>query len=317
MARSWQQFICTCAAGALTIGGFGCTAGLNGNTTLADALQQLAGSAQTIPGLNQLTIADLVSGFEAFASNLRNGVANGLSEEQIASLEDLQNQLDSGAINEDDFASNVEELIGSDHPFADFGGPGFFGGPFGHGHGRGHFLINLLDLTEAQQTQADAIFESLHDDIHAMREAAHDEILALLTEEQRAMLEDFRDGRHDRWSDGADDASDDADDGKSADQASGRGRGRGPGHPGGPFGFGRPGFGVLIDLLELTEEQQTQIAAIRTALRTNVANRHQQARDEFRAILTPEQIAILDEFKAAHDHDDSDDADSANDDSTE
>ncbi len=46
--------------------------------------------------------------------------------------------------------------------------------------------------------------------------------------------------------------------------------------------------------LELTEDQQTQIETIRSELRDAVEARHQQARDEFRAILTPEQLAILD-----------------------
>lgn len=58
----------------------------------------------------------------------------------------------------------------------------------------------------------------------------------------------------------------------------GRGRQGGIGRPGGPGGPGRGGRGNPLCALDLTEEQQTQIAAI-----------HHKAQDEIEAILTPEQ----------------------------
>ena len=56
----------------------------------------------------------------------------------------------------------------------------------------------------------------------------------------------------------------------------------------------------FADELQLTDDQETAIAQIHSDLLAAVETRHQQARDEFRAILTSEQLAILDEIEAQH-----------------
>ena len=48
----------------------------------------------------------------------------------------------------------------------------------------------------------------------------------------------------------------------------------------------------------MTDDQQAAIEKIRTDLQDAVQARHQQARDEFRAILTADQLTLLDQAEA-------------------
>ena len=66
--------------------------------------------------------------------------------------------------------------------------------------------------------------------------------------------------------------------GAARGRGSGGGRQGGIGRPGGPGGPGRGGRGNPLCALDLTDQQQTQIAAI-----------HQKAQEEVEAILTAEQ----------------------------
>jgi len=109
-----------------------------------------------------------------------------------------------------------------------------------------------------------------HEDIDALRDAAHEEIRALLTEEQLAMLDELAP----------------------------------PMRAGMPFPMPRPhmGFGNhggfaqdrFAEELQSTEEQEAAIDAIRTELEEAVRARHEQARDEFLALLTDEQLEQID-----------------------
>jgi Spy/CpxP family protein refolding chaperone len=253
--------------------GAGCGSGITGDMTLSEALSALSDTVASDPVLNQLTVSDLVQGFQDFAQQTAgDGLTAQLTSDQQAQLEDLQNQFDNGDITAEEFADQVMDIIGDVAPGHAFAGRGMLGGPF-----RGHSSMSpqdALDLTDEQIEQAKEIFDHLHDDIGTLRENAHEQILALLTEDQRATLDELQStpfGKH----------------------RPGR---MGPG--GGLIELGGFGLPLLADELSLTEEQQAAIEQIRTDLRIAVEVRHQQARDEFRAILSEEQLAKFDEMEA-------------------
>lgn len=252
----------------LAISGFavqGCGTGLTLDSTLGDVL-------------NVLTSGDLASAFDAFlsAAGSRGG---GLSQDQIAAIEDLQAQLDAGTLDAAGFSDAVDRILGDRAAGMAFGGFGMGGGPFGMHHPRP--LGDLLDLTEDQQAQADAIFMDLHSNIDDLRMLAQEDIRAELTDEQLAILDSMKPA----------DAM-----GGGASARPHRGMRPGPGGPGGPGSF----EAHLAELLDLTEDQQAAIDAIRQQLRDDVQAAHEAAREAFRAILTDEQLATLDDFEAAH-----------------
>jgi Spy/CpxP family protein refolding chaperone len=255
--------------------GAGCGSSITGDMTLSEALSALSDAVAANPVLNQLTVSDLVQGFQDFAQQtVGDGFAAQLTSEQQAQLEDLQNQFDNGDITAEEFADQVMNILGDLGPGYAFVGRGMMGGPF-----RGQSFTspqNALDLTDEQAAQAKGIFDQLHDDLDTLRKDAHDQILALLTSDQLTTLEDLQSKS---WSFGGPEF----------------GRMRPGGPPIEPDGFGLP---LLGDELSLTDEQQAAIEQIRTNLRNAVEARHQQARDEFRAILTEEQLAKLDEMEA-------------------
>ena len=170
-------------------------------------------------------------------------------------------------------------------PFCMPGGPGPGGGPEGH-------LAELLQLTQDQQTQADAIFTETRTDIDTLHTDAWDQIRALLTDAQAAELDAL---------------------GPPGPPPGGPGGHMG-GHGHGPGGLpppppppGAPGTDRAQALLEwltkeldLTTDQQASIKTILDNLETSVQARMDQAKADFRAILTAEQAAILDEIEAAH-----------------
>jgi len=241
----------------------------------------------------QLTTAPTVDGFQDFAGGATtSGDATGanarLSEQQIQQLEDLQAQFQSGALTEAEVAEQAQAIIGDIAPDRAFAGFAFFGGPFG-GRFQGE-RADLLNLTDEQRAQAQRIFQQLHDDIRTLRQNARDAILNVLTEEQRAQLRQIRENRpglghfvrqfarhHGR---GARNHEDDNGIGASRTDMM-------------PF----PLLNRLAQRLILTDDQRTQIERILTDLRAAVRARHQAARDAFRAILTPDQLAILDNME--------------------
>lgn len=278
---------------AITSGG---CSGITPEMTLSQALQTLSQN----PLLNQITVGDLVQAFRDFTAS--NGHGPNLSDDQLKQIEELQAQLDAGQITRDEFESKVRDIIGDAAPGMAFGGFGFFGSPFGH-----HFegpLSGDLALTDEQQEQAREIFSAAHDDIAALRKEAHDNILNnVLTQEQRDTLAQIQEQfpRFGNWNEPLDNAR------------GGRGHG-GFGGPGGPGNGPRPGMGFgprpglinirerIAEALGLTDEQKAQIEQIRADLREAVKARHELAREEFRAILTAEQLAALDAFESEHPH---------------
>jgi Spy/CpxP family protein refolding chaperone len=282
-------------AGILT----GCGTTITGDTTLSDALSTLAQTVAADPNLSQLTVSDVVQGFAAYASQLAasSGAAGlggmmlpsapavQLTADQQAQLEDLQGQLDRGEITQEQFAEQVHALIGDVAPGYAFAGMGMMGGPF-----RGDPVMELADqlqLTDEQRQQAEGIFAALHTDIETLRQSAQDQIKAQLTADQLARLEELQ---------------------SQAPPAPPGGPGRRhmgppPGNLGDDAQPPEPGLDIwtrLADELQLTDDQQTAVEQIRTDLRDAVEARHQQARDDFRAILTADQLTLLDQIEAEH-----------------
>lgn len=251
------------AAGTLAQG---CGTGLTLDSTLGDAL-------------NVLTSGDLASAFDAFVSN-SGATGRGLSDDQIAGIEDLQAQLDAGEIDAEAFSSAVGRLVGDRAPGMAFAGFDYGGGPFGmHGPGR---LGNLLELSDEQKAEAMATFTTLHETIHGLRMQAIEDIRAELTDEQLATLASLRPGAP-----------------MAGDNAMGDGmRFRGP-RPHGPGSFASR----FAELLNLSDEQAAAIDAVRATLREAVRAEHESAREAFRAILTEAQLAVLDDFEQMHGHD--------------
>ncbi len=253
------------------VGAPGCDTNFTLDTTLGEIL-------------DQVTVGDVVEAFQRFASNV--GADSGfgpaaLSAEQLSQLEDLQGRLNSGEITQEQFAVEIRGLIGDRAPNAAFGGFAFFGGPLGS-RMRGP-MAGPLDLSDEQLELAHAIFEQLHSDIRDLRSQSHDDIRAVLTDEQLAALDQLR-----------------------ADRA-GRGLPRGLRHRPDRGSAGGRFFDRLAEELGLSEAQIAEITQLREDLRSAVETRHQQARDEFRNLLTDEQLEILDEIearRAAHDESD-------------
>ncbi|MBN2448329.1 MAG: hypothetical protein JXO22_16500 [Phycisphaerae bacterium] len=223
--------------------------------------------------LNQVTVGDVLTGFVSFVDEVTSNLdaamaqASGLSDEELAELETLQAQLDAGEITETEFGDAISEIIGDRGAGMPFAGLSFYGSPSGHRMNAGAAAV--LDLTEEQQVAAEEIFQSLHDDIDALRAATHEAIRAMLTDEQLLILDDM--GALDQ---------------ESATPRMGRGA----------MGSGR---GVsrsvqIADELQLTEEQQAAIDGLRAELRDAIRVRHEQAHAEFLALLTEEQLAALD-----------------------
>jgi len=164
-----------------------------------------------------------------------------------------------------DLITGVEQLLSSLEGDANgFAPPAGMhpGGCPGDPNGRG--APDVLDLTDEQKSEANAIFAGAREDIDALHQAANDQIQALLTEEQLALLDEMEPN--------------------NPNDIGPRPRGH----------HGPPPCPFLGEVLNLTEEQKAAIQAILDDLRTAIQEREQQARDEFRAILTADQQVILD-----------------------
>jgi Spy/CpxP family protein refolding chaperone len=299
--------------------------------------------------LNQLTAADLVTGFQQFVGQLgqapsttsQGGVAvtqppnadptaqtaeeaaesdttaagqqetgdslgldaataasqAGLTPEQEQQIQGLQGQLDRNEIDQGAFANQVQNLSGVAAPSHTLGG---LGGAFNQAAGTG--TVDPLNLTDVQRQQAQDIATRLHTDIANLRQAAHALIVELLTPTQQALLNESAVGQGEQAGQKrlsqklvpAQTAS------GSAATASSGAINSGTTAVGSTAGGATPVLQNPADRLQLTDAQKTEIEQIRAALRTAVQARHQQARDEFRAILTPQQQAVLDQMEQSY-----------------
>ena len=304
MSRTFRHR--TTIVGLVGLAGFltGCGSTITGDTTLSNALSSLAQTVAADPNLSQLTVSDVVQGFTAYASQLTGSSGTSgtgglmmpsapavqLTADQQAQLQDLQSQLDSGAITQEQFAQQVQALIGDIAPGRAFAGMGMMGGPFPGDPNMG--MADPLQLTDAQRQQAQDIFQRLHDDIATLRQNAEDQIKALLTADQLAKLDELQSqlpaqgGPHGGR--------------MGPPPMAGRDNPRPPDPNQDPNAAPGPGADVftrLADELQLTADQQAAIEPIHTDLQAAVKARHQQARDEFRAILTSDQLTILDQIE--------------------
>ncbi|TWT40577.1 LTXXQ motif protein [Phycisphaerae bacterium RAS1] len=269
--RRLRQLGCGLGLVAVMASNGGGCAGLSSDATLQELLDS--------SGLGSTTIADVLGAIDQFSGNAAFlPFGRTLTTEQQDQLAALHDQFAAGEITGDEFHTKAAEILGVEDvgmgfgagPGRCFGSDGFAGGPRG---GHGGFggpqerLDALLDLTDEQADQAQTIFDAMRTDVTSLQDAARDAIDAVLTDEQLAQLDELRSnagGEH---------------------------------HGHRVFG---PGIDRLAEKLELTEEQQTQIETLLDTLKTDVQTRREQARTEFRAILTDEQLAALDEFEAAH-----------------
>ncbi|TWT44779.1 hypothetical protein RAS1_11960 [Phycisphaerae bacterium RAS1] len=177
-------------------------------------------------------------------------------------------------------------------------------------------LAQRLGLSVEQRQQARAIQKAARNDIRALHDAAMDEIETVLTLDQLDSLPDFGPpgpppgmpprgpGMGGRFGRGPRPESPPPSD----ESAEARPSGPPPGapRPDGPFPPGPPPPPVLVAAeqlegdLALSDEQKARLEQVATDLRDAVHARHMQARDAFRALLTAEQAAELDQIEAEH-----------------
>jgi Spy/CpxP family protein refolding chaperone len=263
--------------------------------------------ATPLASLNQLTVADLVAAFQQFLTQLGSASTNslstnaavaGLSAEQLQQLQGFQAQLDGEEITEEAFADRAHGILGN----ASAASPSAFGVLGGlHHTQQAAGTSDLLNLTAEQQQQAQDIATRLHDDIAQLRQHAHDLIFSVLTPDQQTQLTGSNAGqaapattpttakiaRHATVA--RSQASTAVTQGTTATVGA-QNSTPATGASGGSSGavWQNPMYE-----LQLTDAQKAQIELIRADLRVAVQARHQQARDEFFAILTPEQQALL------------------------
>lgn len=73
-----------------------------------------------------------------------------------------------------------------------------------HDHGRfqEHFLEQLdkrLDLTDEQKSQLDTIFTEHRNEMESLRQKTQSKVDAVLTEDQRAHMQELREERREKW----------------------------------------------------------------------------------------------------------------------
>ena len=180
-----------------------------------------------------------------------------------------------------------------------------------HGHSKksGHKggLIEQLDLTDDQQAQFQTLKEDLREQGQALGEQFRTDFAAILTDEQLATLEARKNplGLTDDQQTQIDALKDQdltkeefytsfaailTDDQRDALAERKAKRGK----------HGKRGKHKtsLVDPLGLSEDQQAQVQALREALHEQKQTLREQFRADFEAILTAEQLAILEAIKA-------------------
>jgi hypothetical protein len=216
--------------------------------------------------LRQLTAGDLADAFDQFRTGTVDGIGGGqsagLSDEQRAAIEELQRQLDAGEVSEDEFIARVAGVLQDTAPNSPFAGFRFLGSPFGAA-GTNEFA-DLLGLTQQQREQGLLIYDLLHAEIADVREAAKDQMRAVLSAQQRVILDELSEQLLDRA-------------GVPEEQRAGA----------------RLIFDLLVLRLGLTFDQQAQLEAVREGLRATAQELHTAAREEFLGLLNPGQLASL------------------------
>jgi Spy/CpxP family protein refolding chaperone len=211
---------------------------------------------------------------QAQFSQVRDQIRNVLTDEQKAKFDNLP------------------------HPFAGRG-PGAWGGPHAErGFGREHplqldRLTSELGLSNDQAGGAKSILDDLHANVATLHDQARQQIRGLLTDEQKAKFDSLPQA-----------SGKDASAGGACGGAFGRHAGWAGMRPGGAAGRLSPDerqqllVQRLTDKLGLDDTQRASIATIVENQRPAIKARWEAARTQFRALLTPEQAATLDQMKA-------------------
>ncbi|MGE0479000.1 MAG: hypothetical protein AB7Q17_00890 [Phycisphaerae bacterium] len=229
--------------------------------------------------LGVVVAGDLAEGFRNFVADAKaaQGDASapvGLSDDERARIEEIRAQLDEGAISPEQFADQVDAILGDHFAEGAFAGQQFFGAAFGERIRQR--VAERLALTEEQLAAAREIFARTHREIRRIMLQTMAEIRLVLTDEQRAEVDQLRGERF-----------------RALRQSPDRGGWR----PGRFRERARSFFERLAAELEITDAQREQIRVLREQLRDSVRAAHQAARDEFRALLTPEQLEILQQIE--------------------
>lgn len=216
--------------------------------------------------VDQMLAGDIADAFAQFRGSLATDLDETstavLTDEQRAAIEGLQAQLDAGTLAQDEFVAQVLDVIGDTQPDSAFAGSNLLGTPF-----EGNALsvaAGALGLTSSQQRQALAIYRALHGDIGKAREIVKDEILAMLTTQQAALLEQLATQLFDQLD-----------------------------IPEAQRPAAKLVFDTLAARLNLSLLQTDQIGTLRTTLREVVGDLHGSARDQFLTLLTDEQRQLL------------------------
>lgn len=210
--------------------------------------------------------------------------AGGLSAAEQDQLKDLRTQLDTGKITADEFATQVDTLLG-DRPLP---------GPFARLHAfRGAMahrsrqrVAERLNLTDEQRQAAKGVFQQTQRQVRVERIKARANMRLALTTEQRAKLDELRDGRFAAL---------------RGDQAAGAAS-RPAWRPGAIRERMGAFFNRLGDTLALTDQQKSQMRDLHQQVREQVKALHERAGEGFKALLTPEQLGLLEQWKQQHHH---------------
>lgn len=284
--RGYSRLISIGLFSALAVGLFGCNGALSPASGVSAGTASASGgdanSAATADPLNPIVSGDRAEAFRNFVGTLRQerGHRDGpfaLTDEERAQIEDLQAKLDAGELTPDQFADQIEAVLGDAAPNSAFGGLNFFGSPFGQR--LRDAVASRLSLTDEQVQAGEQLFIDTHQKISHLVIAALAQMRLVLTQAQRDQLDAL-------WAERFASIREDA---RPDPAALGRGGIRGR-----VQGF----FEKLAGTLGLTQEQRDAIAAIRTQLRSDIKTAHHTARDAFLALLTDEQRATLDQLES-------------------
>ena len=247
-----------------------------------------------------------------------------LTADQISQLKDLRSQMQAGEITKDEFRQKMQAIVGDARmPAMGERGGMRHGGPGGElPIGK---LAEKLGLSDTQKTQAKEIFKAAHTDIAALRDTAVQNAQALLTSDQQAIVNQFlaNHPRHAAANAAANGTATEANaaaeaaaqpdaaattDGASAATTNGAGNhfrylrgGEFDGHKGMPPVGAGPGPLLpppVIAQLNLTDAQKASLKTVREGFQASVKARMDQAKGDFRALLTSDQVNTLDQLKA-------------------
>jgi Spy/CpxP family protein refolding chaperone len=223
----------------------------------------------------------------------------GLTTEQVSSISGILTDLHAAVQTRRQTARQQFQALLTPEQLAQINSkPGGFGGGWRHkggpgGPGGADFLQKMsqkLGLTVDQQAQTQAIFSKTRTDVQTTRQQSREQIRALLTDDQKTRFDALPQGgprggmhRGGRW-------------GAKA-KANGAGNANAIA---GPAGREARLLERLTNKLGLSADQQTGVKGILDASFASAKTAHDAARQQFRALLTPEQLQTLDQLKASH-----------------